>query len=129
MTNGPPNPEQALRAVRAAKEALDAAIQLTEQRQHQLATDIKTAKALLGEVIKAENTLGPTAPPQLTVAGLDKSAAALNASCDLLSTAGLESKVGSSIDEWKECRTTIDRFDKILVDLRKTGFGFITAVV
>jgi hypothetical protein len=32
-------------------------------------------------------------------------------------------------DEWKECRSTIDRFDKILVDLRKTGFGFVTAIV
>ena len=32
-------------------------------------------------------------------------------------------------DEWKECRQTIDRFDKLLVDLRKTGFGFITAIV
>jgi hypothetical protein len=28
-----------------------------------------------------------------------------------------------------ECRTTIDRCDKLLVDLRKTGFGFVTAVV
>ena len=32
-------------------------------------------------------------------------------------------------DEWKECRQTIDRFDKLLVDLRKTGFSFITAIV
>src|SRR6516225_8736097 len=33
----------------------------------------------------------------------------------------------SVLDEWKECRLTIDRFDKILVDLRKVGFSFITA--
>ena len=32
-------------------------------------------------------------------------------------------------DEWKECRATIDRFDKILVDLRKTGISFITAII
>jgi hypothetical protein len=32
-------------------------------------------------------------------------------------------------DEWKECRATIDRFDKLLVDLRKTGFGIVTALV
>jgi hypothetical protein len=32
-------------------------------------------------------------------------------------------------DEWKECRTTIDRFDKILVDLRKTGMSVVTAVI
>ena len=36
---------------------------------------------------------------------------------------------GQPIEEWKECRSTIDRFDKILVDLRKTGFGFVTALV
>jgi hypothetical protein len=39
------------------------------------------------------------------------------------------SRRGPPIDEWKECRATIDRFDKILVDLRKTGFGFVTALV
>ncbi len=32
-------------------------------------------------------------------------------------------------DEWKECRTTIDRFDKILVDLRKTGISFVTVII
>src|SRR5437870_750677 len=26
-------------------------------------------------------------------------------------------------DEWEECCRTIDRFDKLLVDLRKTGFS------
>jgi hypothetical protein len=32
-------------------------------------------------------------------------------------------------EEWKECRFSIDRFDRLLVDLRKTGFGFVTALV
>jgi hypothetical protein len=32
-------------------------------------------------------------------------------------------------DEWKECRATIGRFDTILVDLRKVGFSFVTAIV
>jgi len=36
---------------------------------------------------------------------------------------------GDPKDEWKECRTSIDRFDKLIVDLRKTGFGFLTTVV
>jgi hypothetical protein len=31
-------------------------------------------------------------------------------------------------EEWKECRFSIDRFDRLLVDLRKTGFGFVTAL-
>lgn len=39
------------------------------------------------------------------------------------------SEPGDALSEWKECRSTIDRFDKILVDLRKTGFSFLTAVV
>lgn len=30
--------------------------------------------------------------------------------------------------EWEECRKSIDRFDKILVDLRKTAFGIITTI-
>jgi hypothetical protein len=37
--------------------------------------------------------------------------------------------LGDPKDEWKECRSTIDRFDKLLVDLRKTGFGVVTALV
>lgn len=32
-------------------------------------------------------------------------------------------------DEWKECRNSIDRFDKLLVDLRKTGFTILTGFV
>jgi multidrug efflux pump subunit AcrA (membrane-fusion protein) len=36
---------------------------------------------------------------------------------------------GDPKEEWKECRQSIDRFDKLLVDLRKTGFGFITTIV
>ena len=31
--------------------------------------------------------------------------------------------------EWAECRTTIGRLDTILVDLRKLGFSFITALL
>lgn len=36
---------------------------------------------------------------------------------------------GPSLDEWKECRASIGRFDTILVDLRKVGFGLLTAVI
>jgi hypothetical protein len=32
------------------------------------------------------------------------------------------------IDEWKTCRNKIDKFDKILVDLRKYGFSFVTGL-
>ena len=36
--------------------------------------------------------------------------------------------VGEPRAEWEECRRTIDRFDKLLVDIRKTAFGVITAL-
>lgn len=31
--------------------------------------------------------------------------------------------------EWAECRTTIGRFDSILIDLRKYGFSFVTTLL
>jgi len=31
-------------------------------------------------------------------------------------------------EEWKICRETIDRFDGILVDLRKYGFSILTGL-
>ncbi len=45
------------------------------------------------------------------------------------SPALLSAKRGDVETEWKECRSTIDRFDKLLVDLRKTGFSFVTVLV
>lgn len=35
----------------------------------------------------------------------------------------------SLVNEWKETRLSIDRFDKITVDLRKYGFSFITFII
>jgi hypothetical protein len=57
MTNGPPNPGPALSAVRAAQDALNAAILLTAQRQNQLTTDINAARELLSEATNAEQAL------------------------------------------------------------------------
>src|SRR6187551_2389190 len=54
---------------------------------------------------------------------------ALKFSADAINLARVGGGAGAKTDEWKECRTTIDRFDKLLVDLRKTGFGFVTALV
>jgi hypothetical protein len=34
-----------------------------------------------------------------------------------------------SLDEWKECRSTIDRFDRLLVDVRKYGFTLLTGLL
>ena len=36
---------------------------------------------------------------------------------------------GAPLDEWKECRVTIDRFDKLLSEVRKTGYTFVAAVI
>lgn len=33
------------------------------------------------------------------------------------------------MEEWKECRSSIGRFDIILVDLRKVGFGLLAIVL
>jgi hypothetical protein len=49
---------------------------------------------------------------------LKTSATALVAACG----------VGDPKAEWEECRRTIDRFDKLLVDIRKTAFGVITTL-
>jgi len=131
MTNGAPDPGPTLGAVRAAGVALEDAIRLAGQRQDRISADITAARAVLQEAAQAEVGLGTAAPEQLperAAAAIEKSAAALKASCDLLGVSGLESKAGSLVDEWKECRATIDRCDKILVDLRKTGFGLVTAI-
>jgi hypothetical protein len=37
--------------------------------------------------------------------------------------------VPRALDEWKECRTSIDRFDKLIVDVRKYGFTLITGLL
>jgi ketosteroid isomerase-like protein len=35
----------------------------------------------------------------------------------------------NAVDEWKECRTSIDRFDKLIADVRKYGFTLITGLL
>lgn len=40
-----------------------------------------------------------------------------------------DKEYASLISEWKETRLSIDRFDKITVDLRKYGFSFITFII
>jgi hypothetical protein len=60
---------------------------------------------------------------------LDTAKAALAHAVSTTSPAAVAAGLGELKDEWKECRATIDRFDKLLVDLRKTGFGVVTALV
>ncbi len=35
----------------------------------------------------------------------------------------------NALDEWKECRSSIDRFDKLIADVRKYGFTLITGLL
>jgi ElaB/YqjD/DUF883 family membrane-anchored ribosome-binding protein len=60
---------------------------------------------------------------------LQAARAALATATATVAPAAAQAGFGDPKDEWKECRSTIDRFDKLLVDLRKTGFGFVTTLV
>lgn len=42
-------------------------------------------------------------------------------------TASLDDDI--RFQEWKECRASLERFDAILVDLRKFGFGLVTILL
>jgi len=37
--------------------------------------------------------------------------------------------VPNVLDEWKECRSSVDRFDRLIVDVRKYGFTLITGLL
>jgi hypothetical protein len=120
-------PDPALQAMQSARSALQDAIQLAERQASGVSEDIARAKA---EVTAMDRTLAAgESTAEARAAAVERSAEAVQSSCQLLQAAGLPPRVGSPLDEWKECRATIDRCDKILVDLRKTGFGFLTAAV
>ena len=108
--------------------------------------EIKSAqrmKASIDAILEAAVNAGEGAVKQATAAGSAALAGHLDAAETQLKTARLSlsgatrsaarAKMGADVgdpkEEWKECRVSIDRFDKLLVDLRKTGFGFITAIV
>src|ERR1700738_3290788 len=124
-----------LDATGKACEALASAISIVEQKKIDLSNKIGTANAALQaadvafhQLRDATDAQAPAFQAKLTLA-TEASAAALKSSSELIGAVGFTGTVGSPVDEWKECRATIDRCDKILVDLRKTGFGFVTAVV
>jgi len=100
-------------------------------------------RASIDAILEAAVNAGEGAVKQATAAGSAALAGHLEAAETQLKTARLSlsgatrsaarAKMGADVgdpkEEWKECRVSIDRFDKLLVDLRKTGFGFITAIV
>ena len=126
-----------LAAAQEAQVALTSAAAIVEHKRTDLSSKLAAAKVALDASVAAADDLKASgtgsavdsAALQSKVAvANERSAGALQASADLIGAVGFVGAVGSPIDEWKECRSTIDRFDKILVDLRKTGFGFVTAI-
>lgn len=129
------DPGIVLNATYEAGAALASAISIVDQKKGDLSNRLAAATPALEAATVAFSQLSeatirssPDIQAKLTLA-IECSAAALKASSELISAVGFTGTVGSPVDEWKECRATIDRCDKILVDLRKTGFGFVTAVV
>jgi hypothetical protein len=129
--------QNALAVVQQAQAALTSAVAIVGQKQADLSNKLATAKDAHDAAVAAANDLeaakkGPAVDSAALqgkiAAATEKSAGALKSSAELIGAVGFVGAVGSPIDEWKECRSTIDRFDKILVDLRKTGFGFVTAI-
>lgn len=120
-----------LRAAADARRALDSAMSLVEQKRIDLSNKLAAADTVLqetGAALDQLNAASATDVQTKAAAATEKSAAALKTCSELISAIGFTATAGSALDEWKECRVTIDRFDKILVDLRKTGFGFVTAI-
>jgi hypothetical protein len=111
-----------------AAEALEGAIGLASTRQEQLIVRIEAARTTL-QVVQAEIAKGPPTEAKDLPQAFGQASGALKAACELIDSAWIEGKVGNPTDEWKECRATIDRCDKLIVDLRKTGVGFVVAVV
>jgi hypothetical protein len=106
----------------------------TAASQHaQLGNEIRAADVAMQDMTSAITNVSGASPAQMvdaTAASVRAAAVGLQAASTLLNAAiPPEPNEGKSLDEWKECRATIDRCDKLLVDLRKTGFGFVTAVV
>ncbi|MDB5609650.1 MAG: hypothetical protein JWP25_6550 [Bradyrhizobium sp.] len=132
------DPATVLRATKDAGAALASAMSIAQQKQTDLLNQLSDAKIALdaAEVAFAELEVEVRkASPDVqalqakAAQATANSAAALKSSSELIGAVGFVGTIGSPVDEWKECRATIDRCDKILVDLRKTGFGFVTAVV
>jgi hypothetical protein len=59
---------------------------------------------------------------------LNEAASNLDALVNAAARVAVATRASDPKDEWEECRKTIDRFDKILVDLRKNAFGVIGTV-
>jgi hypothetical protein len=124
----------ALQLLDISRQCLDHALAVARSRNADITGSIQAAEAKLADISSARTALQTAATnaanlPTLITDGVQASAVGNQKASDLLNAAAAVASTAGALDEWKECRNTIDRCDKLLVDLRKTGFGFITAVV
>jgi hypothetical protein len=131
--NLPIDQDTAIALLRTATTALTNAKTTAVGQHTQLGNEIEAADDAMREMTTAFTNVSNASPTQMadtTAAAARVAAAGLQTTSTLLNAAiPPQPHESKSLDEWKECRTTIDRCDKLLVDLRKTGFGFVTAVV
>jgi hypothetical protein len=127
---------EAVGALNASEQCLTNALAVARSRYADIMSQIQPAETGRAAINDARTALqaatAATAAAdlhQLITAGVRASADGLQQASNLLDASAAVALTAGALEEWKECRATIDRCDKLLVDLRKTGFGFITAVV
>ena len=89
---------------------------------------IQTVNDMMQQVRVAANDASQAATNNNEVTALERCSAAVALATRAVNAIQVAA-ADDHKDEWKECRATIGRFDTILVDLRKVGFSFITAIV
>jgi hypothetical protein len=126
-------------SVEAAEKLLEATRRYLKESRDAVAKSYTEADDLIGKSSKAVAE-AKTTRAQIKEGAAEADNQALRTKVDVLVTSAndnikkatvaiLVALAGDKKDEWKECRATIDRFDKLLVDLRKTAFGLVTALV
>lgn len=120
-----------LATLQSSLTVIDQAIAHAQRQQRDLDQKLAAAAASR-QAIERQAVALPQVPdpdlPQASADALQVAATGLNEAGSLIQNI-VRPAEGSALDEWKECRSTIDRCDKLLVDIRKTGFGFVTAVL
>jgi hypothetical protein len=117
------------RTANGSLQLLEREIALAGQRQLQLGATLNTAQTNLQNIRTSIIDVGASSDLEFqekASAAIQHSGLALKSAAELIDRTPT---VGAALDEWKECRATIDRCDKLLVDLRKTGFSFVIAIV
>src|SRR5947209_11264699 len=115
-----------------AAQAYNKAAEIVQRRRDNAEQSLRAAHAAFQRSDHQAGKVGGADPadrPALLAETAKAAAEALTESYKAVEATYSGTPNADSKDEWKECRATIDRFDKLLVDLRKTGFGIITGLV